>query len=139
MKTIQQSATDRKPATAMNPYRTLAVVALMAATGSAPSMAADGLKPVQGSGSVLSYDQMMKAMGQAQETSRMNKVLVGKTLSVKLKRSGPDLLVVSQQDGVFFHCETRAKSFKGGPVKTEVLKIEDTAEGNFMVTLKACG
>ena len=89
-------------------------------------------------GAVLSYAQMNKRMGQANQTERMRQALVGQVVQLKLQKSGPTAFVVSPEDGISFSCAQRAPSFKGGSVQSQITNIEDTPEGNFMVTLQRC-
>jgi hypothetical protein len=89
-------------------------------------------------GAGMTYEQMVKAMGAAQQTDKMRARLVGKSVRLKLKKSGPTSFAVADGDGISFRCEQSAPTFKGGAVRSQITDVEDTAEGNFMVSLQRC-
>jgi hypothetical protein len=89
-------------------------------------------------GAAMTYEQLVKVMGAAQQTDKMRARLVGKSVQLKLKKSGPSAFVVSPEDGIGFACDQRAPTFKGGPVRAQISNIEDTPEGNFLLTLQRC-
>ena len=105
-------------------------LAAIASTG-APAMKS----PV---GDVMTYDQLVKAMGAAGQTDRMRARLVGKLVQLKLKKSGPSAFVVGLEDGIGFVCAQRAPTYKGGSLRAQISNIEDTPEGNFLLTLQRC-
>jgi hypothetical protein len=86
----------------------------------------------------MTYEQMVKAMAAEQQTDKMRARLAGKSVRLKLKKAGPNALVVAVGDGISFFCEQRAQAFKGGAVTSQITDVADTAEGNFMVSLRRC-
>lgn len=87
----------------------------------------------------MSYAELKKVIGQTQgDVAKTTPLVVGKTLAVTLKSSN-DALFVDSKDGVYFTCESRGKSFKGGKVTSKVSKYGLTPDGDVSVTLATCG
>lgn len=108
--------------------------AAVAATPAAKDSAkAEGVKP-------LTYRAVTKIIGDAKGNDRLIVAnLVGKSVSLTLKATGPQALVVDPKDGVFFTCTSRSPAFRGGAVTANIAAYETTPDGDVSISLDRCG
>lgn len=108
--------------------------ATVAATPAAKDQAnPDGVKP-------LTYRAVTKLIGDAKGNDRLIVAsLVGKSVSLTLKATGPQALVVDPKDGVFFVCASRSPSFRSGAVVANIAAYETTPDGDVSISLDRCG
>jgi len=108
--------------------------AAVAATPAAKDQAqADGVKP-------LSYRAVTQIIGNAKGNDRQIAAnLVGKSVSLTLKATGPQALVVDPKDGVFFICASRSPAFRSGAVTAKIVAYETTHDGDVSIDLDRCG
>ena len=94
---------------------------------------ADGVKP-------LTYRAVTKIIGDAKGNDRLIVAnLVGKSVSLALKATGPQALVVDPKDGVFFVCASRSPAFRSGAVTAKIAAYETTPDGDVSISLDRCG
>lgn len=88
---------------------------------------------------VLAYRDLRKLIDEGKgDLAALRARLLGRTLQVSLQVTGPHSLMVARADRIYFICRQRPPSFKGGPVKAEVLAYDETLKGEPMVTLSRC-
>lgn len=102
------------------------------------AIAASSKHDVNRPSAAISYQKMVQVMGAAGQTERMRASLVGKTVQLTLNKVSPTAFAVDAADGISFICDQQSNAFKGGAVRSQISKIDDTAEGNFMVFLQRC-
>lgn len=86
----------------------------------------------------MTYEGLKKIIDQTQgDVAKTTPLVIGKTLTVKLKSSN-DALFVNVKDGVYFTCDKRAASFKGGSVTTKMSKYGLTQDGDVSVGIESC-
>lgn len=86
----------------------------------------------------LTYDGLKKIIGQTQgDVAKTTPRVVGKSLSLRLK-SLSDALFVNAKDGIYFTCDKRPASFRGGSVTAMVTKYGLTPDGDVSVGLERC-
>ena len=110
------------------------LAAAVAATPAAKDQdKADAVKP-------LTYRAVTKIIGDAKGNDRLIVVnLVGKSVSLTLRATGPQALVVDPKDGVFFVCASRATAFRSGAVSAKIAAYETTPDGDVSISLDRCG
>jgi hypothetical protein len=88
---------------------------------------------------VLAYRDLLKLVNEGRgNPAAVRARLLGRTLQVSLLVTGPRSLMAAREDGVYFICRQRPPSFKGGPVKAEVVAYDEALKGDPMVTLSRC-
>lgn len=111
---------------------------LFAATVPATPAAKDQANP--DSVKPLTYRAVTKIVGDAKGNDRLIVAnLVGKSVSLTLKATGPQALVVDPKDGVFFVCASRPPSFRSGTVVAKIAAYETTPDGDVSISLDRCG
>lgn len=111
---------------------------LFAATAPATPAAKDQANP--DSVKPLTYRAVTKLIGDAKGNDRLIVAsLVGKSISLTLKATGPQALVVDPKDGVFFVCASRSPSFQSGAVVAKIATYETTPDGDVSISLDRCG
>lgn len=88
----------------------------------------------------LTYRAVTKIIGDAKGNDRLIVAnLVGKSVSLRLKATGPQALVVDPKDGVFFVCADRSPAFRSGAVTAKITAYETTPDGDVSISLDRCG
>jgi hypothetical protein len=88
----------------------------------------------------LTYRAVIKIIGDAKGNDRQIVAnLLGKSVSLTLKATGPQALVVDPKDGVFFVCASRSPSFRSGAVVAKIAAYETTPDGDASISLDRCG
>lgn len=86
----------------------------------------------------MTYEGLKKRTGQTHgDVAKTAPQVVGKAITVKLK-SSTDALFVDAKDGIYFTCDQRAPSFKGGALTATVTKYGLTPDGDVSVGLENC-
>ena len=89
----------------------------------------------------LNYQDLLAVLGQPHiNNEQVNARLVGKTLTVKLRKSpAGNALYVNKADGVLFSCKQRPANFKGASVTSQIVEYGDTLDGDVYILLESCG
>ena len=110
----------------------LFAAAVAATPATKDSAKADGVKP-------LTYRAVTKIIRDAKGNDQLTAAnLVGKSVSLTLKATGPQALVVDPKDGVFFVCASRSPAFRSGAVTAKIVAYETTPDGDASISLDQC-
>lgn len=87
----------------------------------------------------FSYAQIMALVeASGGDSKTVTDQIAGKTVGMKLTRSGEKVLLVNPKDGLFFVCEKGDDGFKGGEVVVKMARFVSSDDTEPTVFLENC-